>query len=246
MSWVEATVRASSRIGPHLQRITLTGEGVRGYRAEGLADDYCRVLFPDPGRERPVIGRTGPDPEQSAPMRNYTIRRLDRTRGEIDLDFVLHGRGVAADWARQAAPGRSGVALSPAFGSYRPPAGAVDRLLVTDLSGLPAAGRILAEAAPDERFRVVGIVPGNADELPLTSPAALDLRWLHVPFPGQGAALARAVVDQVAELPADTYVWGAGESAGCRAARNHLWRVLRRPPASTCVFGYWKARTPVG
>jgi NADPH-dependent ferric siderophore reductase len=44
-------------------------------------------------------------------MRDDTPRRHDPVAGELDVEFALHGKGPAAEWAAQAASGqRIGIA----------------------------------------------------------------------------------------------------------------------------------------
>jgi NADPH-dependent ferric siderophore reductase len=101
-------VRVAS-IAPRMRRITLGGRDLGGFTS--LApEDHVKVFFPRPGEARPVVPTVGPDgvvpPPGDKPIgRDYTPRRHDPGRGELDIDFFLHGAGVAARWAAAAQPG---------------------------------------------------------------------------------------------------------------------------------------------
>ena len=90
----DAVVVRTTAVTPHMLRVTFGGEGLRDYEAEGFPDDYCKILFPHPGDDAPVVPievdglQKTPEGEQDAPMRNYTIRRHDPSVPEIDIDFV--------------------------------------------------------------------------------------------------------------------------------------------------------------
>lgn len=77
-------VKKIQRISPHIQRITLSGSDLSGFKS--LApDDYISVYFGDSLAKGPV--------------RNYTLRRFDPDAHELDIDFVLHSEGPGTEWA---------------------------------------------------------------------------------------------------------------------------------------------------
>ncbi|ODU06957.1 MAG: hypothetical protein ABS81_03070 [Pseudonocardia sp. SCN 72-86] len=245
MAYYRATVRRTARVTPGMIRVTLGGDELTDYDAKGLADDYCRVLFPHPGEREPVIPVEVDGAEQvpqgavAAPVRNYTIRRHDRVDGEVDIDFVVHAGGVGATWAREAVVGDS-VALTPAHGTYQPPADAGWEVLVGDATALPAMGRIVEELPAGRRAVVVGIVEGPAEEQLWHSRGDVEVRWLHEASADKLAAALTAAVRDVA-LPEGTgYVWVAGEAAATRAARKYLRHELGLPGAQYSTLGYWR------
>lgn len=72
-----------------------------------------------------------PQGDDKLETRVYTLRQVRAGSGEIDVDFVLHETGCAADWARDVAQGdiadmpdhgatpRSLIACPPASGPCR-------------------------------------------------------------------------------------------------------------------------------
>ena len=110
------TVVRTEQITPHMRRITLAGDDLDGF-VSPAHDDHVKLFFPAPGQTIPcfpcwAMGRIPSSMREGArPIaRNYTPRRYDAERRELEIDFVLHGDGPAASWAAQAAarpdPGR--------------------------------------------------------------------------------------------------------------------------------------------
>ncbi len=167
-----AEVVATRMLTPHLRRITLSGPDLDCFGYDG-PDHMVRIfLAPSPGAELhlPDSAQWWPAmqamPEQSRPVvRNYTVRRLDLARREIDIDFVLHGDGgPASAWARTAAPGdRIGVFSDRA--SYAPPADTDWQLFVGDETALPAITSALESLPTGTRAIALIEVGTAADEI---------------------------------------------------------------------------------
>lgn len=114
---VQAQVVQTKQLTPHLKRITIAADELRGFPWHG-PDQWFRLFLPREGQLRPVLPTRADDwwpqivamPDEIRPwVRNYTVRRLRPELGELDIDFVLHDEGGPAS------PGRCGRA--PATGS---------------------------------------------------------------------------------------------------------------------------------
>lgn len=142
------------------------------------------------------------------PMRTYTIRELRAERGEVDVEFVLHGdAGPASRWAMRAQPGERLAMTAPAVEvenlgvgyEWKPPRGVKRILVVADETALPAAAGILEElAARADRPQVDALieVPLGDDARPLAATAGV--RWLPrdaTPGCAHGERLLRAIRD---------------------------------------------------
>ena len=131
-----------------------------------------------------------------ARARTYTVRAFDPAAGELTIDFVHHGDvGLAGPWAAAARPGDPLLLLGPG-GAYAPDAAADWHLLVGDESALPAIGAALERVPAGVPVHALVEVDGPADELELTSPGRLDLRWCH-----RDAGRSGQLVDALAALP---------------------------------------------
>ena len=89
----EANVVRTRHLSPRLLRVTLGGPELAGFTSLGF-DDHVKLFFPDPAA-----------PGGEPAMRDFTPRRYDPQRQELDIEFVLHGHGPAAAWAAQASVG---------------------------------------------------------------------------------------------------------------------------------------------
>ncbi|MTD13272.1 hypothetical protein GIS00_04830 [Nakamurella sp. YIM 132087] len=245
MKYYRAQVLRTAYVTPKMIRVTLGGDELAGYEAEGHPDDYCKVLFPHPGESDVVVPvlvdgiETAPDGRAHAERRSYSIRRYDPVAREVDIDFAVHDHGLATRWAAGARPGDP-LALSDAGGGYHPPAGTTEVRLVGDSTSLPAIGRILAEAPAGLRILATVVVPDAGEEQVLPSAADVHLEWVHVPDPRQVGAAMEAALRALPEPAGDSYTWVAGENTACRKGRAHLRRELGLPGRQYHTLGYWR------
>ena len=114
----------------------------------GHADEWVHVFLGEPGDHRD--------------RRNYTVRAHRPELDEVDIDVVLHERGLMVDWTRDAAPGDE-LVWGDVAGSYAPPEDTDWRLLAGDITALPAIGRIVEELPAGARAVVVAETYDPAD-----------------------------------------------------------------------------------
>jgi NADPH-dependent ferric siderophore reductase len=245
MSFSYASVVETVQLSPRLRRITLRVDDPAALDVKRGGDSAVGVYFPvvTPDGERippPVVdgpdGTRYVDPASGAEGRNYSVRRHDGDR--IDLDFVLHARGPGTTWASATGPGDR-VGLDHARSWYRPEPATDWQLLVTDLSGLPATARIISE------------LPGGVPVTAIVEVADRDdLNYLPtrpnvtvVPSVGSGnghapSELARLLRELT--LPDGRgYCWFAGEAAESRTVRKYF-RGLGWTVEQLDVTGYWR------
>ncbi|WP_426702657.1 siderophore-interacting protein [Rhodanobacter sp. Col0626] len=232
------------RLTPHMQRVTLGGDELRGFHS-AAPDDHVKLFFPNTTGElvTPTLGPNGleyPPDREPSPMRDYTPRHHDAERNELAIDFVLHGDGPASHWASQAAPGQRIGAGGPR-GSFVV-AGDFDRyVLVGDETALPAIGRWLEEMPAGVPVDVLLEIPEASDRQQLNSPAHVNFTWLERDgeAPGHGDRLQRAL-QSLPAMAGDTFYWIATESRRARAMR--LFLDNERGIAKECIraTGYWK------
>ncbi|MEH3034630.1 MAG: siderophore-interacting protein [Aeromicrobium erythreum] len=186
---------------------------------------------------------TWPEGAVEPDARVYTIsdHRVVDGRVQVDIDIALHDRGAGSDWARRCAPGDQ-VAMVEPHGLYRPADGVPWQLLVADITGLPALARILRGLDPEQRVVAHVVLTDPADEIPLPSPAQVDLTWQVVERDTDVCgALEDAVTGRdLPDAPGERYVWLAGEARASRAVRRHLRRTLGWPQADFYTCGYWQ------
>lgn len=224
-----AVVKRVLRLSPRMLSITFCGEDLLRFEWNGPAS-HIKLIF-DGGSH---------DANNRPVMRTYTPRRYDITTGELDVEFVLHGNGPAADWARDAAPGMALTISGPGRG-YIVDTAADWYLLAGDETAIPAIATILEvlhlrkpvyvflEVADPAERRVVG---GVAPELIFWLYSAEDSRQ-------SGQLLQEAL--QSMPLPSGSgCVYVGCESGAARAIRRLL--LIERGLSATRVTtrGYWK------
>lgn len=230
-----------------MRRIVFGGAGLRGFAAGEFTDHYVKLQFPPAGADYAAPFdqeqiRSSRPREHWPRTRTYSVRAWDQTEQRLTIDFVVHGDdGVAGPWAQRAKPGDRLQFQGPG-GAYAPDPGAPAYLMVGDPSVIPAISSSLERIPAGSTVDVLVQVADAADQMELTSPGELRLRWLSEP--GEDV-LVNAVREL--ELPAGTEAFVHGEASSVRALRRHLIveRELAREALS--VSGYWKrSRTEEG
>lgn len=238
-----ATVVARTEVTPHMLRLTVAAPEVSDVHTHAC-DDHVGVVFPLPdgtrndptyNPERLMLDWHQPQPR----MRKYTIRRIDRAAGKMDLELVLHDGGLASDWATDVSVGEDVVLAGPpgalAFAhTYR------HYVFALDPTALPALGRFLDEADwVEERGVTVQVLVDHdhaaETQYPLRERAGVTVEWLSR---AAGSRLAEAVagLDLGAHDPTDVFLFAAGEATDLKPLR----RWSRERGIDALVTGYWK------
>jgi NADPH-dependent ferric siderophore reductase len=236
------SVRRIERSSPRLVRVTFAGPELEGMTVDEPAASV-RLLLPSPGTPDLVIptwnGNEFLLPDGHRPtIRTFTPRRVDPDTLEIDLEIVVHGGGVASEWADAAEPGAPAAISGPGRG-YTINREAPAFLLAGDETAIPAISQLL-ERLPADRPAQVHIEVAHSGArvtLPHHPGAAVEWYELSAGAP-PGETLLAAVRD--AHLDPGTRVWAAGEAAGVQRVRRHLFEDRGLPRAQASVRGYWK------
>ena len=247
-TWRLLEVRDVEQLTPHMVRVVLHGDDWSGFDSAG-ADDHVKLTFAANGDGEPPLpnpdpaGQRYPDGVAAPAMRDYTPRRFDAERGELTVDFVVHGEGPASGWAALESPGavlgqggpRGSLVVSTDFDWY---------LLAGDETALPSIGRRLEELPASARAIVIVEVADASEEIALDTRAALDLRWLHRDGAQAGTTdlLERAI--RALDLPGgEGFAWVAAEADVVRPLRAHLREERGLPKPWTRITGYWRRGT---
>ncbi|MFT7774303.1 siderophore-interacting protein [Roseateles sp.] len=211
----ELRVVRVERRGERFVAVTVQGDSLRTF-ASASFDDHVKLMLPD--------GAGG------LLMRDYTPRAFDTARGELVLEFALHGEGPFTEWAAQAQPGQTLTVAGPR-GSMVIPMDYDWHLLVGDDSAWPAIARRLEELPAGARVQVLLLMP-DAPAWPAGTSAAPRV----AATPG---ALAQAL-RELALPSGDGFVWCAGEAQLMASLRDILLREKGHPKEAMKVAAYWK------
>jgi NADPH-dependent ferric siderophore reductase len=236
----ELHVLRATSIAPRMRRITLGGDQLAGFSSPA-PDDHVVLFFVDDDQPVPTSDDPARRPiwDVRPPTRDYTPRRVDLAAGELDIDFVLHGHGIASDWAAAATGGERIVVGGPRGSLVTE--GFAHYLLVGDESASPAIARRLEELPAGTSAHAVLEVAGPEDELDLTSEAAIEVTWVHrgEAEPGTTDLLVNAV--RSLTLPdSPTFTYLAGETDAVRRLRAHVLGERGMNKAWLRASGYWK------
>ncbi|RIJ71248.1 siderophore-interacting protein [Nakamurella silvestris] len=235
-------VHSTRRLTPHMVRIRFSGGDLPEFRSSGQADECIGITFPAPG------SRVSPDPvltagtwghPEDAAVRVYSVRHWDAEKAVLTVDFVVHEGGIAAAWAMDARVGDSVVLHGP-DGWYRIPADTDWQLLVADMTGLPALGRIVEELPAGARAHVIAEIVEGGDIQPLRTAATVTYEWITGSGNGHAPSALTDAVRRHPLPPGRGYVWFAGEAAPSREVRKLVRREWGWEHSRFTVLGYWR------
>ena len=103
-----ARVERVTRLTPHMIRISFQTIGDWRWHTDGTGDERMDIAIPRPGETEADLttfnlpeygpGWVGEEP----PWRHYTVRAVHDDGRRFDIDFAIHGEGIASTWAERA------------------------------------------------------------------------------------------------------------------------------------------------
>ena len=230
-----ASVAAVNQVTPRMTRIRLCGDSLS--RLAAVPGQTLKIYVPDLDSGCPV-------------SRDYTVRdyRNSATAGaRLDIDFVLHGDGPAANWARRAQPGELLEFVGPS-GRYRPDPHADWHVFAGDETALPAIQAYLAMLPAHARVAVYVEIADAGEEQPMPGAATPVVRWLHRDGrqPGTSTLLDDAI--RAAQWPpGQGHIWLAGHTPTVRRIRAQLLNERGIDRRALYVKGFWdRQQHPAG
>jgi NADPH-dependent ferric siderophore reductase len=219
-----ATVDSVHQVTPRMTRVRLVSDALAGLSA--IPGQTLKIYVPDLLSGRLV-------------SRDYTVRDYDASERWLDIDFVLHGEGPAAAWARRARPGEVLEFIGPS-GRYRPDPAADWSLFAGDETALPAIQAYVAMLPADACAFLYIEIADAAEQQPMPGVAVPTLCWLHrgSQEPGTGTLLDDAL--RAAPLPpGQGRIWLAGHTPTVRRIRAHLLNQRGVDRRALYVKGFW-------
>jgi len=236
------SVLHTEQVTPHIVRVFVGGDGFSGFTTNEFTDKYIKIYFakPELGLEPPydlAALRETLDPADLPVTRTYTVREVNTIERWISIDFVLHGdTGLAGPWAAAAQPGDTIVFGGPG-GGFVPDDAASWFLFAGDESALPAIAASLEALKPDAIGTAVLEVDSAADEIELSAPAGVDIRWVY--RHAQPSTILASALEGIEWRDGHVQVFAHGEREAMKAVRDVLFtqRGLSRQQVS--ISGYW-------
>ena len=219
-----AMVASVQQLTRRMTRVRLAGDGLAGLVA--VPGQTLKIYVPDLASGQPV-------------SRDYTVRDYHSAQPSLDIDFVLHGEGPAANWAQRVRPGETLEFIGPS-GRYRPDPGADWHLFAGDETALPAIQAYATMLPPGARAFLYIEVADASEEQPIPGVAQPVVRWLHRGDrePGTSTMLDDAL--RAVRLPAGQgRIWLAGHTPTVRRIRAHLLNEHGIDRHSVYVKGFW-------
>ncbi|MBA8838933.1 siderophore-interacting protein [Ochrobactrum sp. RH2CCR150] len=229
LDYFSATVKHREAITPSMVRVVLEGADLHRFQSTGRPDEFIWLSFPaaDHGEE---MGRY------------YTVRRWDAIHREITIDFVIHEIGIATNWAQRVLEGDQIKLLPPRF-RFNPPSDTQFILLIADITGLPAVGRILEQLPAGFKAIVHVAVPFDADRQIIATTADVCINWYFWRGPKHNRSLYTElprIAESITSLPAGPgYVWIAGEAMAVSKSRKYFRDEFGFEKDQITAVGYW-------
>jgi len=224
----QLTISSIEYLTPRMLRFGFTSPDLHDF-VSASHDDHIKLFFPDDGKDADGRGVC---------MRDFTPRRLERSRNMLFIDFALHETGPAMRWAKSAQVGDM-LEIGGPKGSTIVPDDFDWYLLIGDETALPAIGRRVEELRADVPVATVVVTEAGETQQFRTN-AAWTPRWIARNASSDDALLLRAALADDALPKGEGFVWIAAEASVARSLRSYIVEHLHHPRQLTKAAGYWK------
>lgn len=226
-------------LSPKMRRLTVQGDDLSDF-VSLAPEDHVRIFFPVPGRLEPVLptvqeGRVTNPSGGPIHGRDYTPLNFDTESRSLQVDFFLHGHGVAARWAAGACLGDR-LGLAGPRGSFLFEAACARHVFVGDETASPEFFLRMATLPPGVRRDAVVVVDDSEEQ----QPAGPEVLWVHRRAADDVTASLLRKVDDLAPFSSDTFFWLAGEATQTRAVLRHLVTAYQVDSSQLRSSGHWK------
>jgi NADPH-dependent ferric siderophore reductase len=222
-------------LGPHMRRITLTGEDLNDFPLDQESAHF-KAIFPQPGQTKPKLGMYLGFKKW---MRSYTVRAFDEQTKALTVDFAVNDhQGLGTDWAKHAQ-----------LGDYLGVAGPGDtkhtnydadwHLIVADLTALPAAAAVLEKLPKNAIGTALLQVPTEQDKQTINCPTEININWVINPDLSNNALLTAA--QKTPWLLGEPAIFIAAEAGQMKAIKKYVKTMPGYTNKQTYASGYWKA-----
>ena len=212
-----------------MRRVHLRSPALAGCQSLS-PDDHIKLFFADAGGE-PVL-------------RDFTPRAFDPAQNVLTIDFALHGKGLATEWAAGAQAGDT-LEMGGPRGSLVVPDDFDWYVFVGDESALPAIGRWVAALRPDVPVATIVAIASEPEKQSFRTRASWTPHWIVRGEPSARDGEDLCAASRKLSLPAgDGFVWIAGEDAIVRSVRACFTDERRHPTDWMKTSACWHREAP--
>jgi NADPH-dependent ferric siderophore reductase len=216
-------------------RVVLGGGALEAFVWPG-AGSHLKFFPPVSAESSPATGAGEPVPRP--PSRTYTPRSFDAARGELSIDFLLHGEGLCSKWAATAEPGDH-VRVSLPRAVFHTPPGATWQLLAGDDSAVPAISTIIEAGVTVPTEIIIETLSEESDRPGLPDHPFISIEWVAAQPASPGVALEEDLAHRAMPNGPGS-VWIAGEAVAVRRLRKTLLEKHLVAPDALVTRGYWR------
>lgn len=254
------TVVKKTSVSPEMLRVKFQSDELDDFISMA-PDDHVKAFFPDPSTgelKKPIPpgpGEKKPD-ENPSLMRDYTPLRFDTQKGELEIDFFIHGKGVGSEWAVKANVGdwiyiggpRASYVVPPDFDWY---------LMIGDECSIPSVERRLRELPKNAKALVFLEVSNIANRRDWgENGTSTQVTWINhalstayddSPIAHNARDLHDALVNALmkAQFPSgDFHTWIAMESSRAQMIKKLIIQEKGANSSWIKASGYWKKNEP--
>ncbi|SFN06433.1 ferric-chelate reductase (NADPH) [Izhakiella capsodis] len=244
------TVKDKVLLASSFYRLTFSGDMLTGFSSRGF-DDHIKLFFPDAQSGALLMPTISDDgivwPEGPRPaMRDYTPLTFDTQNNLLTLDFYIHDRGVASDWAATAKPGDTLLVGGPRA-SLQVPCGYREQIYICDETGLPAMQRRLNDLAASQTectLSLYAFADASVGEAYLQTALPLERHWLGSGLMhGEPLQNLLTVLQAQAPITEDYFIWMTGEGAAVKLLADKLLTTTSVDKDRVRAVAYWHAKT---
>lgn len=235
------TVKEKVFLSPHYIRIILEGNDLYKFKEANIGDNN-KLIIPKEQNAEVVLPdlKQGKNRDENTSVRTYTLRNLDLEKGEMAIDFVMHGEtGPASKWAMHAEKGNQlGVLMKSKRKPLFQPADWF--LLAGDHTAVPVISAILEKLPSKARGNVILEVYDAEDTLELQKPMGVTITWTFNKTPGENSTLVNFLKTIDLSKESSKFIFAAAEYHAIKEIQQLLRKEDNLARKDWYAFSYWK------
>ena len=218
-------------------RIRLQAEEIKAFPTD-CAGGHVKLVIPPAQSNVTGVTQLLSSISVRKQMRTYTIRNIDLTSGEIDVDFVAHGNtGPASAWALSAQVGDS-ISISSPGGPKLKNARSGKYVVAVDMTAFPAAAASVEKLPVDAQGDFYAEILSMDDEQPISAPPGIKMHWIVSDKDNDTDTFAQTV--KTLNMQGNESIFVAGEYTTVANLKSYFRTERAYPKDQLYISSYWK------